>query len=161
MRRGAANELMPATRLLIVGYGNPLRGDDALGRMAAGRLAQRYGSLAHVEVVAVHQLTLDMAQLVSAYDLVIFLDARIAPEAGQVFCAPIAATTRSPNPLSHYCTPGALLATTQILYGAAPRAYLAGVTAHAFEAGAPLTPAVAGALDELELVIAGLLADIV
>ena len=149
---------MGAPRVLIVGYGNPLRGDDALGRLAADRLAQRFAGLPHVTVMSVHQLTLDLAETASNCERLILLDARQARLAGEVFCERLTTAATAPTPLSHYCTPGELLAATEMLYGAAPRAYLAGVTAHAFDAGAPLSPTVAAALGALEEAVAGLVA---
>ena len=147
---------MKAAQVLIVGYGNPLRGDDALGRLAASRLAQRFAGLPRVTVMEVHQLTLDLAEAVNGCELLILLDARQASPAGKLFCAPVAPATAAPNPFVHYCTPGELLAATALLYGSAPRAFLAGITATGFNVGAPLSPEVAAALDDLAQLVADL-----
>jgi hydrogenase maturation protease len=61
-------------RKLIIGYGNPLRGDDDVGWEAASRLAAALPSEA-VHILAVHQLTPELAEAVSEADLLIFVDA--------------------------------------------------------------------------------------
>jgi len=57
---GVATEGADAGRVLIVGYGNALRSDDALGPLIAARLVEdpRFGG---ATVVAAHQLTPEMA----------------------------------------------------------------------------------------------------
>src|SRR5215472_4005839 len=61
-------------RVLIIGYGNPLRADDGVG----WRMACRLGELVRdepFEVLAVHQLTPELAEPISRAELVIFVDA--------------------------------------------------------------------------------------
>ena len=53
--------------VLILGYGNPLRGDDALGPQVAEELAVRLGDDPRVTVQAVHQLTLDLAETLANF----------------------------------------------------------------------------------------------
>jgi hydrogenase maturation protease len=62
------------TRALIIGYGCPLRGDDAFGWHAAHRLLKLAGNDS-VQVLATHQLTPELAEPISHADLVIFIDA--------------------------------------------------------------------------------------
>jgi len=49
-----------AARVLVIGYGNTLRGDDGLGQRAAEALAQR-ALPDGVEVLSCHQLTIELA----------------------------------------------------------------------------------------------------
>ena len=66
------------TPTLIVGYGSPIRGDDAIGPLVADRLAAMVadGALpAGVEVQARHILTAELVEDLNRADLVIFLDA--------------------------------------------------------------------------------------
>ena len=67
-------------RTLIIGYGNPLRGDDGLGWQVASELAKCVDAL--ISVVAVHQLTPELAEPVSDADLVIFVDSSCDGEPG-------------------------------------------------------------------------------
>src|SRR5690349_6241379 len=88
-------------RVLIVGYGNPLRGDDAFGFLAAEKLRSEIVS-ADVEVLALHQLVPELMEPVSRAELAIFIDA----------------STPSPSPgelagggcLTHHETPESLAA---------------------------------------------------
>ena len=60
-------------RALIIGYGNPLRGDDGLGWRAAEQLAEIIPQ-SEAEVIACHQLTPELAEPISRARLVIFID---------------------------------------------------------------------------------------
>src|SRR5919198_4121190 len=62
-------------RVLVVGYGSSLRGDDGLGWHAAALLAAD-PRLAGAEVLARHQLTPELAEDVSRAALVVLVDAR-------------------------------------------------------------------------------------
>ncbi|MFI5043071.1 MAG: hydrogenase maturation protease, partial [Acidimicrobiales bacterium] len=60
--------------VLVIGYGNTLRSDDGVGWHAAALLAED-PRLAGVEVLAVHQLTPELALDMSRATLVILIDA--------------------------------------------------------------------------------------
>src|SRR5579863_2441204 len=64
------------SRTLIIGIGNPLRGDDGLGWRAVESLRQ-IASLQEVETVTCHQLTPEMAESVSRAERVVFIDAYV------------------------------------------------------------------------------------
>jgi hydrogenase maturation protease len=125
---------------LIIGYGNPLGGDDAAGYLAAESL----GGL------AVHQLTPELAEPIARAARVIFVDAAVAGQASA--CQPGAIRERAiiPDPqpaaFTHHLTPEALLAMAQFLYGHAPEAVLVTITAASFEPGAPLSARAGAAL---------------
>ena len=136
--------------ILIMGYGNPMRGDDALGPLAAETLRQRFAGQDDVHVRAVHQLTPDLAEQLAAYDMAVLIDARHAAPEGQVFLEEVGAAAQAPSgAFSHYVTPGELLQVTETLYGVRPRLVLAGITATAFDVGQPLSAAVQEALPAL------------
>ena len=81
------------TRALIIGFGSPLRGDDAFGWQAAERLANLANSDS-IRVLAEHQLTPEMAELVCEAELVIFVDASHQGEPGTWKCEEMAADSR-------------------------------------------------------------------
>jgi hydrogenase maturation protease len=64
--------------ILVIGYGNTLRGDDAVGQHVA--LAISKWQMAGLSVRAAHQLTPDLAEPVSRAALVIFVDGQLAGE---------------------------------------------------------------------------------
>lgn len=81
---------------LIIGYGNPLRGDDAVGFLAAERLSRTIADPG-VTVLAVHQITPELAEPVSRARRVIFMDASVGAERGQIRERPIRPPVPSPS----------------------------------------------------------------
>src|ERR1700758_3673560 len=73
-------EILP--RALIIAYGNPLRSDDGVAWRAAEALRQKF-SPAEVEIACLHQLAPELAETVSRFACVIFVDAASAPHAGR------------------------------------------------------------------------------
>jgi hydrogenase maturation protease len=67
--------------LLIIGYGNPLRGDDGLGVEVACCLKEIIRDES-VEVLSQHQLMPELADPVSRASLVVFVDARVGDTPG-------------------------------------------------------------------------------
>jgi len=129
---------------LVIGFGNPIRGDDGAGFAAAELLAGLLRKDPHdgpsVEALACQQLTFDLAEAVSRADLVVFIDADHSVPAGE-FSEHEAGEDPTPPPVSHHLTPPALLAVTRAIYGSAPRGIVLSVGASAFEAPG-LSPAV-------------------
>jgi hydrogenase maturation protease len=72
------------SKILVVGYGNPLRADDGLGCHVARELAHRLGNDKRVEVVPCHQLAPEIAQQIAATEFVIFIDACTEGEPGTI-----------------------------------------------------------------------------
>jgi hydrogenase maturation protease len=140
--------------VLIVGYGNPLRGDDALGWHAAEHLASlaEFGADPGVRILTVHQLMPELAESIAGAELVIFFDAK-APSAddspGVICCEEIHAEPTPPQRLGHHLTPANALAYARAFYDASPRAFVLSVAAASFAYGAPLTPAVEAAIPSL------------
>ena len=135
------------TRVLIIGYGNPLRGDDAAGFLAAERLRDLFPAL-DIEILAVHQLTPELADPISRAGRVVFIDAAATGEPGLIYRRPVAPALDT-GTFTHQGTPAALLALTRVLYGEAPRAVLITVAGLDFGFGAPLSAPVKRALETL------------
>lgn len=131
--------------LLIIGWGNPLRGDDAFGWLAAERLRER---LPGTEVLPVHQLTPELMEPVGRASRVIFIDASAEGEPGQLACRDVVPSPDA-EAFTHHATPAGLLAGALALYGNAPPAVLYSVRAESFEFGERLGAGVARALDEV------------
>jgi hydrogenase maturation protease len=135
-------------RVLILGYGNPLRGDDGVGWRAAVELFRTIAT-PEVEVLPCHQLTPDLAEPVSHAELVLFLDGARGSRAGEFRCEEIHAIDGSPA-LTHHVSPGSLLAMARDLYGAFPRAWLLTIGGRSFEARESLSPEVEAAIRTLK-----------
>jgi len=135
-------------RTLIIGYGNPLRGDDAVGYLAAERLLQRIHD-PDIEVLAVQQLTPELMEPVSQADRVIFIDASAEGEPGTILATPVESDPAPGPALTHFATPGALLAGVQALYEKAPAAMLICIAGRDFAIGDRLSEPVQLALEDL------------
>jgi len=130
--------------IAVVAFGNPLRGDDGV----AWRVAQ---DLEHstdgAVVLTLHQLTPEVALVVSQATGVIFVDAAQGPVPGRVStCGLTPASAQST--LTHHISPETVLALAQRLYGTSPRAALVTVTAESFAIGELLSVPVTRAVPE-------------
>src|SRR3954471_12797688 len=107
-----------AAEILVIGYGNPLRGDDGVGCVVAEELAKRLcDPTSKIEVVACHQLTPEMAEAVAETRAVIFIDASVELRPGEVKVSKIMPDQFSPAAFVHTMKPAALLATASELFG--------------------------------------------
>jgi len=135
-------------RTLIIGFGNPLRGDDAVGFLAAERLREHVLG-ADVEVLARHQLTPELMEPIGRAERVIFIDAALEGEPGGISAARVEARPDAEAAFTHFATPGALLAGARMLYGESPAAVLICITGRDFGIGDRLSEPVGRALEEL------------
>jgi hydrogenase maturation protease len=129
------------SRVLVIGYGNPLRGDDAVGWRVAEALT-RDALPEGVEVMACHQLTPELAERLAAADLAVFVDAAAGDRPGAIATRAIDAVEAAPLPFSHQCAPAELLAWARAVCGHYPAAVVVSVTAAQFDMGAQLSPVV-------------------
>jgi hydrogenase maturation protease len=137
------------SNVLVIGYGNTLRGDDAAGVKAAELIAKR-----HPEIVCVyyHQLVPELAEQIAESDFVFFIDAQqgiTQPNARLV-----APGIEADQPRTHFISPESLLALSQQLYEHLPaKAYVVGIPASQFEFSEKLSAQTESAMHEcVELV---------
>ena len=130
------------TRLLVIGYGNELRGDDAAGPRAARAVAA--WQLPGVEGVAAHQLTPELAERIGEAERVVFVD---AGQDDVVLTRPIGPGQAARVP-GHTGEPRELLALAEALYGRCPEAWLVTVPAPELGFGEGLSAAAADSLAE-------------
>jgi hydrogenase maturation protease len=132
-------------KVLIIGCGNALRGDDAVGWLAAHSLSQEFTAGAP-QVIASHQLTPEMAEPISQSDLVIFIDAAADLAAGERRWTRLSGQTAERPSLTHHVSPAGLLASARMLYGHCPDAWMASIGAASFAFGEGLSPSVQASL---------------
>jgi len=133
--------------VLVIGYGNPLRGDDGVGCVVAEEIAKRIcDPQSKVQVVACHQLNPELAEAIADTRAVIFVDASVDLKPGEVQINAIAPDQFSPAGITHHMKPSALLATASELFGQAPPAKTVLIGAASFDIGMQLTPQVRGAV---------------
>ena len=149
--------------MLVVGYGNPLRGDDGAGQEVALMLRAELADTGASTVLA-HQLLPELALDASRSRLVVFIDAAAGEPAGSLSVRPLSAGGSPPadppadlptgaaragsaaGAFSHQLGAADVLALARCLYGGCPVALLVSVGAASLEPGVGLSAAVRCAL---------------
>ena len=144
-------------RVLVVGYGNPLRCDDGLGWQVAVELFRTNRS-PDVEVLPCHQLTPELAASISHFETVLFIDIARHGSPGELRCEEVCPQSGS-APLTHDLSPAALLDMSSELYGACPRAFLLTICGESFEPGESLSPCVCSQMQDLRMRLRELIAE--
>jgi hydrogenase maturation protease len=150
---------LPAAALapvLVIGIGNPSRGDDAIGPLAIEQLEAL--ALPGTELLTDFQLQVEHALDLVGRREVVFIDAAAAGPEPFSFEAAVAQADASAT--SHALSPAAVLDAYRRVTGAPlPAAYVLGVRGYAFELGADLCGAAAANLDAaLQMLVARLAA---
>lgn len=140
-----ADNARPLSSVLVIGYGNELRSDDAAGYLLAMRLADD-PRLAHTIVLARRQLTPELALDASRAERLILLDASRQVEPGQVAVRRLQPVRGEPPVWSHNMDPQALIGLAEELYGRAPETYQVSLGVASLEMGERLSAAVEAAL---------------
>lgn len=139
--------------LLVLAWGNPSRGDDALGPLLAERLLPHAGApslVGRVEVLTDFQLQVEHALDLLGRERILFVDAAL--DLAEPFTVRPLQAARGGGIGSHALAPEAVLQVYEDLHGRpAPPATLLGIRAKAFELG---TAPSADALADLEQAIA-------
>ena len=109
---------------------------------------RRLGLPAHVTLEANYQLAPEDALQLADHDVVLFVDATVAPDAPTPYViAPVSAASEI-SFSSHALSMGSLLALCTRLYGRAPRAYAMALPGYAFEVNAELSDGARGNLEQ-------------
>lgn len=132
---------MPRPRVLVLAWGNPSRGDDALGPRLIERLEALQGGLAGsgLELLTDFQLQIEHALDLVDRDLVVFADAAVSgPE-------PFGFGLVTPEPVisvsTHALSPGALLGVFRRVLGhREPACYVLGIRGYTFDLGSQPSP---------------------
>jgi hydrogenase maturation protease len=128
---------MATPRVLVIAYGNPLRSDDGLAWQAADELSHLELPEA-VEIVTRHQLTPELAQIVSEVSYVLFLDAARPGVPGEVVSTQIRPQKQS-SLFTHEFSPAGILGTAKELYGRCPDALVLSLVGECFDHGEGLS----------------------
>ncbi len=88
----------------MIGYGSPIRGDDAIGPLVADQLIDEFDS-SEVNVISRHVLTAELAADLQSAELVIFLDASTDGDLGEVTCRPLQPDKSSMHSMQHFLNP--------------------------------------------------------
>lgn len=122
-----------AKPILVFGYGNLSRGDDAVGPLLLDYLAQQ-ADLSRVELLTDFQLQIEHALDLQNRELVIFVDAAVNGDSPFGFNR--LAPCRDNSYTSHAMSPAALLHVFESVTGAtSPPSFLLSIQTSAFELG--------------------------
>ena len=126
----------PPAGLLVIGYGNTLRGDDGVGPKVAEAVAAL--DLPGVRVLACPLLTPELAEPISHARVVMFVDAAVdAPrEVQRRKLAP----AESSQVMAHAASPATLLALARDVFGHAPEAWWLTIPVAELGIGEELSP---------------------
>ena len=134
--------------VLILGCGNPLRGDDGLGWVVTDCLASVLNDPS-VEVIQTQQLTPELAEPVSRASLVIVVDASHTGRPGSWKREEIEISGTEPGKLGHHFSPAALLAYASAVFHSTPRMLLVSVAIKSVDCNEGLTPEIEASLPEV------------
>jgi len=151
---------------LVLGYGNPDRQDDGVAWHVLHALAIRlnlpapdsyeelFPSNNRLDFAFTLQLTPEMAEQISPYERVCFVDAHTGSIAEKVQLVPVESQFQH-SPFTHHLTAQSLLSMCQSLYGKAPLAALLSVRGYQFEFERLLSPETAALVPEAVEMISG------
>jgi hydrogenase maturation protease len=143
---------------LVLGYGNTLRCDDALGVLAAEAVAQ--WGLPGVRVLTTFQLLPELAEEIAAAARVVFVDARVDDRAAGVIARRLELSDGDAAGglgWTHMASPSVLVHLAEHVYGHRPEAWVVSIPAFDLGYGEGLSDAGAAALAEAIERIAALL----
>jgi len=123
-------------RIVVLGYGNPLRGDDGVGWRVAEAVANRWPGYPMVRTG--HQLVPEWAADLHTAEFAYFVDASV--EAGRPKLEPVALDGAISAIDGHSMHPAQLLRLTYEVFGHAPSAFVLHVPAARFGFGDALSP---------------------
>jgi hydrogenase maturation protease len=156
-------------KVVTIGYGNTLRGDDGAGQKVA-EIVNNW-NLPQVRAIAAHQLTPECAALIAEAELAIFVDvypvaarAKVSDEITEesdirvIHVYPSTYRHCSTNEgFGHTTDPHSLMCLAQVVYGHAPPAWWILIPALNFEFGEQLsqiaTSGVEKALQQIEQIV--------
>ena len=101
-------------------------------------------------VISRHILTAELVEDIAAADRVIFLDATVEGEPGEVRVRRLGPDASAMSTMAHFLDPRELLAWCQTLYQREPAAYLVSAAGQSFDyANYALSPTAAAAMDPM------------
>ncbi len=124
---------------LIICIGNEIRSDDSVALHFKKEFEKLF--LPFVEIISVHQLTPELAEIISQFDKVIFVDASIEiSEKSKLVKLQIDDDLIKNLPVTHFLTPESLIFLSKKLYDKSPETYLLSIPAVNFDFGTELHP---------------------
>ena len=121
--------------ICVVGIGNPLRGDDGAGAFICRQLEEK--NLVGLSVFNTHQLDMGLAEELSTFDRVVFIDASL--EESYFSFLPLSISNKEVQPFSHQVNMGVLAGLCRKLFNSHTAFFVCAVGARSFEIGDSLS----------------------
>lgn len=132
---------VPRRDIMVIGIGNPLRGDDAVGIHLLQRLSKHFTS--DFKGIIAYEADIGLAEELSSYPALLIIDALAAScePPFQILPLPPAANIFPRGGFSsHSFNWGMVLAMARDIFGHCPEAFLCGIRAHSFAIDEKLSP---------------------
>ncbi len=148
-------------KYLLIGYGNPLRGDDGVGCHVAERFQGEAASLMGeateaLRVVSVPQLVPELAEVMAQAERVVLVDASHGLLPGEIKIRKVEPAPEASESLIHAYDPATLAAWAGNLYGNTPDIHVVAVGTETFGFGQGLSPDVSEAIPAIMQQVADL-----
>lgn len=142
---------MNTNRILVIGYGNSIRGDDAAGWQAAVTLAREddISRDPRVDITPTAQLSPELAADLARTDEAIFVDASCEGTPGEINVNSLEDSSIPLGEMPHALTPSDLAGLTRQIYDWTGRSTLVTITGRSFGFQQKLSPPVEAAFPEL------------
>ena len=125
----------------MMSYGNPLRGDDGAGVVAASRLR-----VLGFQTLELHQLTPEIAEPLAAARTAIFIDADTSVSPGRARLSEVAPAGK--RLFEHHASPAGILRLAADAYNRNPKAFFIGLGGENYGYSSVLSPSAERAVSE-------------
>ena len=156
----AEKDTDPKAETLVIGYGNADRQDDGVGWHIVKDLAERLGcevpddpgmpievESKTVDLVFILQIFPELAETISHYRRVCFVDAHTADIAEEISWIELSPEYEK-SPLTHHMSPRTVLSISATIYDKVPEALLVSVRGFSFQFERELSPRTAALADQ-------------
>jgi hydrogenase maturation protease len=139
-------------RILIIGFGSIDRGDDGVAYHVINALRQRLGQNMldedetgleelgnQTDSVFLVQLAPELMDIMAGYDQVVFVDAHVLENVGNLHCVPVL-PEYTPATITHHMGPAMILALLKALYQREPTGHLVSIRGYNFDFHRNLSP---------------------
>ena len=138
----------------LIGYGNPHRRDDGLGRYVVDGLCDEFHSTGRMAFCSLHQLDPVLVEELQLAELIILVDATVEDLEGGVRWTKVRPGIEISSWATHHLKPSTLLGLLQAFYHRSPPTWLVSVQGSDFGFGEGLSPETKEAADRARVEIA-------
>jgi hydrogenase maturation protease len=115
--------------IVVIGCGNPLRGDDGIGWMAVDELAGPFSGK-NIRFLKCRELTPELSEELRRAKYALFIDASVEPGSGTVRESDLLPAGGAFD--THKLDPAGLLSLSEAIYGNSPRSVLLSLKGESF-----------------------------